>query len=94
MSSVSVAGPATSSSKFLGLAGKVAKGGLTIIATGADLATRTAAGVAEAGVTNFMASGKGFRDFILRSNVVELAVAVVFGMAFTSLIDALTKASG
>jgi large conductance mechanosensitive channel len=29
---------------------------------------------------------KGFRDFILRGNVVELAVAVVIGGAFTALV--------
>ncbi len=32
---------------------------------------------------------KGFRDFILRGNVVDLAVAVVIGAAFTSIINAL-----
>ena len=31
---------------------------------------------------------KGFRDFILRGNVVELAVAVVIGAAFGALITA------
>ena len=30
----------------------------------------------------------GFRDFILRGNVVSLAVAVVVGTAFTALVDA------
>ncbi|AZA09670.1 large conductance mechanosensitive channel protein MscL [Corynebacterium pseudopelargi] len=29
---------------------------------------------------------KGFRDFILRGNVVELAVAVVIGSAFTAIV--------
>ena len=33
---------------------------------------------------------KGFRDFILRGNVVELAVAVVIGIAFTALVSAFT----
>ena len=33
---------------------------------------------------------KGFRDFILRGNVVELAVAVVIGTAFTALVSAFT----
>ena len=31
---------------------------------------------------------KGFRDFILRGNVVELAVAVVIGTAFTGIVTA------
>lgn len=33
---------------------------------------------------------KGFRDFILRGNVMDLAVAVIIGAAFTSIITALT----
>lgn len=33
---------------------------------------------------------KGFRDFILRGNVVELAVAVVIGTAFTNVVIAFT----
>jgi large conductance mechanosensitive channel len=32
---------------------------------------------------------KGFRDFILRGNVVDLAVAVVIGAAFTSIVNAM-----
>ena len=32
---------------------------------------------------------KGFRDFILRGNVVDLAVAVVIGVAFTAVVTAL-----
>ena len=32
---------------------------------------------------------KGFRDFILRGNVMDLAVAVVIGTAFTAVINAL-----
>ena len=35
---------------------------------------------------------KGFKDFLLRGNVVELAVAVVMGTAFTALVAAFTKA--
>jgi large conductance mechanosensitive channel len=31
---------------------------------------------------------KGFRDFILRGNVIDLAVAVVVGAAFTSIVSA------
>jgi large conductance mechanosensitive channel len=30
---------------------------------------------------------KGFKDFLLRGNVVELAVAVAVGTAFTALVD-------
>ncbi len=33
---------------------------------------------------------KGFRDFILRGNVMDLAVAVIIGAAFTSIVTALT----
>lgn len=33
---------------------------------------------------------KGFRDFILRGNVVDLAVAVVIGAAFGSVVSAFT----
>lgn len=33
---------------------------------------------------------KGFRDFILRGNVIELAIAVVIGSAFTALVSAFT----
>ena len=32
---------------------------------------------------------KGFRDFILRGNVVDLAVAVIVGAAFTQIINSL-----
>ncbi len=34
---------------------------------------------------------KGFRDFILRGNVIDLAVAVVIGAAFSSIVNALVK---
>ena len=34
---------------------------------------------------------KGFKDFILRGNVVDLAVAVVVGAAFTGVINAFVK---
>ncbi len=33
---------------------------------------------------------KGFRDFILRGNVMDLAVAVIIGTAFTAIVTALT----
>lgn len=33
---------------------------------------------------------KGFRDFILRGNVMDLAVAVIIGAAFTSIVTSLT----
>ena len=35
---------------------------------------------------------KGFKDFILRGNVVELAIAVVIGTAFQALIASFTTA--
>ncbi|SRR5258708_5166280 len=34
---------------------------------------------------------KGFRDFILRGNVVDLAIAVVIGVAFSSVVTAFVK---
>jgi large conductance mechanosensitive channel len=34
---------------------------------------------------------KGFREFILRGNVVDLAVAVVIGTAFTGIVNSLVK---
>lgn len=34
---------------------------------------------------------KGFKDFILRGNVIDLAVAVVIGAAFTSIVSAFTE---
>lgn len=34
---------------------------------------------------------KGFKDFILRGNVIDLAVAVVIGTAFTAIVTAFTK---
>src|SRR6187399_2358921 len=34
---------------------------------------------------------KGFKDFILRGNVVDLAVAVVIGAAFTTVVTSVTK---
>jgi large conductance mechanosensitive channel len=33
----------------------------------------------------------GFREFLMRGNVVELAVAVVVGAAFTKIVDAVVK---
>ncbi|GGA62592.1 large-conductance mechanosensitive channel [Pseudoclavibacter endophyticus] len=32
---------------------------------------------------------KGFKDFIMRGNVMDLAVAVIIGGAFTAIVDAL-----
>jgi large conductance mechanosensitive channel len=32
---------------------------------------------------------KGFRDFVLRGNVVDLAIAVIIGAAFTAVINSL-----
>ena len=34
---------------------------------------------------------KGFRDFILRGNVVDLAVAVIIGAAFNAIVTSFTK---
>ncbi len=34
---------------------------------------------------------KGFRDFVLRGNVVDLAVAVVIGAAFTGVVTTFTE---
>jgi large conductance mechanosensitive channel len=34
---------------------------------------------------------KGFRDFVLRGNVVDLAVAVMIGAAFNSIVASFTK---
>ena len=34
---------------------------------------------------------KGFKDFLMRGNVIDLAVAVVIGAAFTAVIDAIVK---
>jgi large conductance mechanosensitive channel len=34
---------------------------------------------------------KGFRDFVLRGNVVDLAVAVIIGAAFTGIVTALVS---
>ncbi len=35
---------------------------------------------------------KGFRDFILRGNVIDLAVAVVIGAAFTAIVNSIVTA--
>ena len=34
---------------------------------------------------------KGFRDFILRGNVVDLAVGIIIGAAFTAVVNALVE---
>lgn len=34
---------------------------------------------------------KGFRDFILRGNVVDLAVAVILGAAFNAIVNSMVK---
>lgn len=34
---------------------------------------------------------KGFRDFLMRGNVIELAVAVIIGAAFNGVVDGLIK---
>lgn len=35
---------------------------------------------------------KGFKEFIMQGNVIDLAVAVVIGAAFTAIVDAFTTA--
>ncbi|GAB3818519.1 large conductance mechanosensitive channel protein MscL [Micromonospora zhanjiangensis] len=35
---------------------------------------------------------KGFKDFIMRGNVVDLAVGIVIGAAFTTVVTAFTNA--
>jgi large conductance mechanosensitive channel len=35
--------------------------------------------------------GRGFRDFLLRGNVIDLAVAVVVGTAFTAIVTSLVQ---
>ncbi|KKQ70462.1 MAG: Large-conductance mechanosensitive channel [Candidatus Shapirobacteria bacterium GW2011_GWE1_38_92] len=42
-------------------------------------------------INNLKIMFKGFRDFILRGNVIDLAVAVVIGGAFGSIVTALVK---
>ena len=34
---------------------------------------------------------KGFRDFLMRGNVVDLAVAVIIGVAFGAIVDSIVK---
>ena len=34
---------------------------------------------------------KGFKNFIMRGNIIDLAIAVVFGAAFTGIVTQLTK---
>jgi len=34
---------------------------------------------------------KGFRDFVLRGNVVDLAIAVIIGAAFNAIVNSLVK---
>ena len=34
---------------------------------------------------------KGFRDFILRGNVVDLAIAVIIGAAFNAIVNSMVK---
>jgi large conductance mechanosensitive channel len=38
-----------------------------------------------------MSFWKGFRDFLMRGNVVDLAVAVVMGVAFGAIVDSIVK---
>lgn len=34
---------------------------------------------------------RGFKDFLMRGNVIDLAVAVIIGTAFTAIVTAITK---
>ncbi|HEV8381644.1 MAG TPA: large conductance mechanosensitive channel protein MscL, partial [Gemmatimonadales bacterium] len=34
---------------------------------------------------------KGFRDFLMRGNVIDLAVAVIIGAAFTKVVNSLVE---
>ena len=34
---------------------------------------------------------KGFRDFIMKGNIIDLAAAVIIGVAFSAIIDSLVK---
>ena len=36
---------------------------------------------------------RGFKDFIMRGNVIDLSVGIVIGAAFTALVTAVTKSS-
>jgi large conductance mechanosensitive channel len=53
-------------------------------------ATGAGHGFTEQGVTH-VKSLQGFKDFIMRGNLIELAVAVVIGTAFTAVIAAVVK---
>jgi large conductance mechanosensitive channel len=53
------------------------------------LAATMAAGDCGVSMSEMQCNLKGFRDFILRGNVVDLAVAVVIGAAFTSIVNSL-----
>ncbi|GBF89169.1 large conductance mechanosensitive channel protein [Raphidocelis subcapitata] len=65
------------------------------VGSGVGGVAKTGVGAAVSGVTaglkGFMSSGRGFREFLLKGPVVELAVAVVVGMAFTDLVNAIVK---
>lgn len=69
--------------------GAVLKGAAAAATTGA---TAVNTGL-NTGITGVFSLGKGFRDFILRGTVVELAVAVVLGTAFTNLVASATAVS-
>jgi len=71
------------------LPGAVLKGAAAAATTGA---TAVNTGL-NTGITGVFSLGKGFRDFILRGTVVELAVAVVLGTAFTNLVASATAVS-
>jgi large conductance mechanosensitive channel len=43
-----------------------------------------------AGGTMFRSAARGFKDFIMRGNVIDLAVGIVIGAAFTAVVTAFT----
>jgi large conductance mechanosensitive channel len=55
---------------------------------GTEVAEKTGERKSGAAKTGALA---GFREFLMRGNVVELAVAVVVGAAFTKIVDAVVK---
>lgn len=55
----------------------------------AEATAKSGIKVAKKGLSSGTKVLTGFRDFILRGNVVDLAVAIVVGTAFTAVVKAL-----
>jgi large conductance mechanosensitive channel len=53
---------------------------------------RASLGQSTATEENMLKTLRGFKDFMLRGNVVELAVGIVIGAAFTALVGSFTEA--